>query len=114
VDAPRAGNVGITVGILNSGDSDGTLDSSALLTLPWGHLDAHAERYTAVRAHGFEKVTFLTPWFDGKHFRGEITKGDEEAVKKLTEKVRKGEKVTFTIDVSLSDKHRRQSGTINP
>jgi hypothetical protein len=115
-DTPRAGSVALAVGVLNSGDADGVLESSALLTLPWGtaHAFTSGSRYTVVKAHGFEEVTFTTASYHGDTPEGTIQIGEEKMAKKLSDEIRAGKKIPFTIEVVLSNQHARISGTLEP
>lgn len=111
---PRTGNASISVGVLNTGASDGTIFPKAAVTFGDKTVHVYAEKYVAVKAHDFQEIKYITPWFDGKDVREGWQPGDEDAVKALTQEIRDGKKVPFTIEVTLSDRKQSISGTIEP
>jgi hypothetical protein len=115
-ETPRVGSVTLSVGVLNSGDADGTLDSSARLKLPWGtmHVFIPDGKYVVVKAHSFEEVSYETAAYDGVSWLGTVQQGEEELVKKLSEKIRKGEKIPITIAIELSKQPAKISGKLDP
>jgi len=108
----RSGDVKITVGILNRGASDGTILRGASLRFAGQQIKISASDYTAIKAHSFAEVSFTTPREDAGKIYGTWTVGEEAAVKKWSDMVKKGDEVQFELLVSVSDKKASIAGSV--
>ena len=109
---PRAGNVSMTVGVLNVGDADGTIFSTASLTFNGKTMDVSAERYTPISAHGFSEIEFTTPREDAGTFFGTFTDGQQPVIKAWSDLVKSGAEIPFQLTLTLSEKKAEIKGTV--
>ena len=109
---PRAGNVALTVGVLNTGGSDGTVFADALLKFNNKLMHVSAGGYTAVGAHGFSEIVFATAREDGGKFLGSFTEGEEPAIKAWSDLVKGGHEIPFELTITLSGKSDVIKGTV--
>lgn len=100
----RSGGVIITVGVLNRGDSDGTVFQNATVHFLNKTLTVSSEDYVSVKAHSFAKVTFEAPSENDGQYFGAWAAGQEPAVKQWSDLAKAGVDVPFELTVSLSDK----------
>jgi hypothetical protein len=115
--AERNGGLEITLGVLNSGASDGTIFDEAALTCNGKTVTAFAENYVPVKAHGFEEVIFRTPRADGDDIisaYGRYTIGEEDQIKDITALVKSNKEIKIDVSITVSDKHATHKFTLNP
>jgi hypothetical protein len=109
---PRAGSVALTVGVLNTGDSNGIVFSAALLRFNNRVMQVSADQYTSISAHGFSEVVFTTAREDSGTFVGTFKEGEEATVKSWSDLVKKGNEIGFELTVNLSGKTGVIKGTV--
>src|SRR5882724_5570181 len=102
--AERGGSVEITLGVLNAGDSDGTIFKDGTLKFENHVIQISTSDYVVLKAHNFTEVSFDTPWFEGEDIRGTYRVGDEDTIKLLSQEIRTNKAVPFTIEITVSDK----------
>jgi hypothetical protein len=93
--AERSGGTSFTVGVLNKGDSDGTVFSGATLSFAGHELDVYAGKYTVVKAHSFEEIEFST---------GTNTVGQEKMLQQWEDAVKQGKELKYKLEITLSDR----------
>jgi hypothetical protein len=72
-----------------------------------------ADAYIPIKAHGFEQITFVTPYFVDDEFRHRLTLGQEETVKELTNLLKEGKELPVTITITVSDRTASFSDTVS-
>jgi hypothetical protein len=108
----RSGGVGINVGVLNKGDSDGTVFNAATLRFQGRALTVHSDKYLPVAAHAFAEVLFEPPWEDKGEYFGSRSVGEESIVKAWSDLVKKGNEIEFELKFNLSDKETSIKGSV--
>ncbi len=58
-EGSRTGNIEVRVGVLNTGDSDGVITRGAVLRFGDSEVLMRAPRYTVVKAHSIEDITYV-------------------------------------------------------
>jgi len=111
-DQPRSGSVRFTVGVLNTGDSNGTVYSEAVLVFNNKVLHVNADSYTSVNAHGFSEISFRTAGEDAGKYLGTVTSGEEQVVKASSDLVKKGIEIPFELTITMNDKTDSIKGTV--
>jgi hypothetical protein len=56
--ANRSGYLDLEVGVLNTGDFDGVVSKHATLSFSGGSFTINADKFTVVKAHGFDTIKF--------------------------------------------------------
>jgi len=107
-ETPRTGGVRVEMGVLNTGDSDGTVGDKALLHFNNKDLDIFASTYTPIKAHGFEQVLFDSPSADANGvLSGTCTVGQEPTARELARLVQTHQKLELTITIFMGKKSDR-------
>ncbi len=101
---PRSGSAELTVGIMNNGASDGTINREAVIRFSGQIVKVYTDHYLPIKAHGFEEVTFVTAREnEGKYF-GEWDPEQEKAIKIWSDLLKRGEEVSLELTVKVGDK----------
>jgi hypothetical protein len=108
----RAGNVTLTVGVLNTGDLNGTIFSDSLLKFDNKTMHVSADRYTEVDGHGFSEVVFTTAREEDGKFWGSFRTGEEPTIKTWSDLVKTGKEISFELTIILNDKRDLIKGTV--
>lgn len=109
---PRAGGVTLNVGVLNAGDSAGTIFAEGLLKFNNQVMHVSTENYTAIGAHGFSEVPFTTAREDGGKLLGTYKNGEEPIVKAWSDLVKSGNEIPFELTITLSGKKEAIKGSV--
>lgn len=113
--AERNGALVIILGVLNRGASDGTIFDEANLKYNEGYLTVFAEKYTPIKAHGFEEISFITPRAEGEGIisaNNRYTIGEEDSIKAFTALIKKNEPIPLVITIRVSDKQATHQYTL--
>lgn len=109
---PRAGSVTLNVGVLNAGDSDGTIFQDGLLKFKNLVLHVSADHYTPIGPLGFSEVSFTTAREDSGQFYGDYKKGEESTIKVWSDLVKTGNEIPFELTITLSGKKEAIKSTV--
>jgi hypothetical protein len=91
----RTGDMDFDIGVLNTGDFDGVVSKFGKLIFSGDSFSTQAERYTVVKAHGFETINF--GWRDW------TTAEDQASLDKWREIVKARRESRFRIELTSGD-----------
>jgi len=109
----RAGNVTLTVGVLNTGDLGGTVFADALLKFDNRAMHVSADQYKEVTGHSFSEVLFNTAREDNGKYWGTFTVGEEPIIKAWSDLVKGGKEIPFELTITLNGRTDTIKGTVS-
>jgi hypothetical protein len=90
----RTGEHCVSANLINSGDFDGVVLKDATLKFDKGQFEVSAEKYTVVKAHGYEQVEFCT---------GPVVDAERAALEAWRANVKGRQETSFEILVTTGD-----------